>query len=451
MARTHTLSIGTALLLLLGILTLVSALDMDMDMDMTAMERMKRAAGKKVECEMEGDSVVCNGTTYSEAEEDDFPTPRFWVDLAVSAGLVCLAGLMSGLTMGLMSIDFLNLQILANGGGTKQEQIYANRIIPLVKRHHLLLVTLLVANAAAMEALPLFVDRIVGTVGAILISVTAVLLFGEIIPQAICTRYGLAIGANLAWLVWIIIILLFPISWPISLLLDFLLGGEQGTFFRRAQLKELVSLHGEQGPDQEAGDLLAAGGELGATLTKDEVTIIKGALDLSSKIVKDTMTPIDKVFMLDIKDRLTEQKLDQILQTGHSRVPVYRGGKTNVVGMIIVKKLIKLNPERATPVSDVELVRLPTVSEDTELYPLLNLFRRGHSHMALVVDAVDHVTIRGIITLEDVFEELIQEEIRDETDAIRGIAKEMMARQESLSLMRGQSVMNMPRTIAYPM
>ena len=48
-----------------------------------------------------------------------------------------------------------------------------------MKRHHLLLVTLLVANAAAMEALPLFVDRIVGTVGAILISVTAVLLFGE--------------------------------------------------------------------------------------------------------------------------------------------------------------------------------------------------------------------------------------------------------------------------------
>lgn len=73
-----------------------------------------------------------------------------------------------------------------------------------------------------------------------------------------------------------------------------------------------MSLHGEQGPDQEAGDLLAAGGELGATLTKDEVTIIKGALDLSSKIVKDTMTSIDKVFMLDIKDRLTEQKLDQV-------------------------------------------------------------------------------------------------------------------------------------------
>jgi hypothetical protein len=75
-------------------------------------------------------------------------------------------------------------------------------------------------------------------------------------------------------------------------------------------LKELVSLHGEHDPDQEAGDLM--GGELGATLTKDEVTIIKGALDLSSKVVKDAMTPIDKVFMLDTKDRLTQQRLDQV-------------------------------------------------------------------------------------------------------------------------------------------
>jgi len=52
-------------------------------------------------------------------------------------------------------------------------------MIPLVKRHHLLLVSLLLANAAATETLPLFIDRLVGPVGAILISVTAVLLFGE--------------------------------------------------------------------------------------------------------------------------------------------------------------------------------------------------------------------------------------------------------------------------------
>ncbi len=115
-------------------------------------------------------------------------------------------GLMAGLTIGLMSIDSMNLQILANGGGTEKEKNYgtiilkdlflsfydltsnftqpALRILPLVKRHHLLLVTLLIANAAAMEALPIFIDRLVGPIGAILISVTAVLLFGEYAPQS---------------------------------------------------------------------------------------------------------------------------------------------------------------------------------------------------------------------------------------------------------------------------
>jgi hypothetical protein len=122
MARSSAFSVSTALLLLLCVFTLASALNLDMTME-------KRAPGKKVECEMDGEAVVCDGVKYAVAEEDDFPTPRFWIDLAVSASLVCLAGLMSGLTMGLMSIDFLNLQILANGGGTKQEQTYGTRTL----------------------------------------------------------------------------------------------------------------------------------------------------------------------------------------------------------------------------------------------------------------------------------------------------------------------------------
>jgi len=81
-------------------------------------------AGETVVCQVEGNSVICNGTRYSLLEEDEFPTPRFWVDLGVSVVLVLVSGLMSGLTIGLMSINFLHLQILANGGGTKKEQGY---------------------------------------------------------------------------------------------------------------------------------------------------------------------------------------------------------------------------------------------------------------------------------------------------------------------------------------
>lgn len=63
----------------------------------------------------------------------------------------------------------------------------AKRVLPILQQHHWLLVTLLLANAAAMEALPIFLDALVPAYAAVIISVTAVLIFGEIIPQAVCT------------------------------------------------------------------------------------------------------------------------------------------------------------------------------------------------------------------------------------------------------------------------
>ena len=87
-------------------------------------------------------------------------------------------GLMSGLTMGLLSLDILSLKVLERGG-KPEEKRYAAKILPLVQKHHLLLVTLLLANAAAVEAMPIFMDRISSPVIAICVSVTAVLFFGE--------------------------------------------------------------------------------------------------------------------------------------------------------------------------------------------------------------------------------------------------------------------------------
>ena len=102
------------------------------------------------------------------------------------------------------------------------------------------------------QALPIFLDRLVDPVSAVVLSVTVVLFFGksvqllhmgsgyvcwtsstlscymlgEIVPQAICTHYGLAVGAWTAWLVRILMWATCPISWPISKLLDYLLGSE---------------------------------------------------------------------------------------------------------------------------------------------------------------------------------------------------------------------------------
>ncbi|KAJ8554379.1 hypothetical protein K7X08_025057 [Anisodus acutangulus] len=359
----------------------------------------------------------------------------FWVYLVISVSLVCFAGLMSGLTLGLMSLSLMDLEVLIKAGQPNDRK-NAEKILPIVKNQHLLLCTLLICNAMAMEALPIFLDALLPAWGAILISVTLILAFGEIIPQAICSRYGLSIGARLSPLVRLLVIVVFPLSYPISKLLDRLLGKRHSALLRRAELKTLVNMHGN-----EAGK----GGEL----SHDETTIIAGALDLAQKAVKDAMTPMSRVFSLDLHSKLTDEKMNLIISKGHSRVPVYSGSPTNIVGLILVKNLIKCRPEDEVLIKDLTVRSIPKVPDSLPLYDLLNQFQKGHSHMAVVVkssrintkepaeNAAKHNIIKinilpvspiqqyavekgevaiGIITMEDVLEQLLQEPIYDETD-----------------------------------
>jgi metal transporter CNNM len=181
--------------------------------------------------------------------------------------------------------------------------------------------------------LPIFLDRLADPITAVLISITVVLIFGaflvvdtsdfwlskatqhtycilhvvagEIIPQAVCTRYGLLVGAYSAGFVRVLMLLCGGIAYPISLLLDWVLGSEHSVcfsspsyelfsaikeefspsaqaMFRRAQLKALVDIH-----SKDEG--------LGGNLSSDEILIIRGALDLSKKTAADCMTPLNKV------------------------------------------------------------------------------------------------------------------------------------------------------------
>ncbi|KAI5415939.1 DUF21 domain-containing protein, variant 2, partial [Lathyrus oleraceus] len=401
-----------------------------------------------------------------------------WIVYAGICGfLVLFAGIMSGLTLGLMSLSLVDLEILERSG-SHSEKKQAAIILPVVKKQHQLLVTLLLCNAVAMEALPIYLDKLFNQFLAIILSVTFVLFFGEVIPQAICSRYGLAVGANFAWLVRILMVVCYPVSYPVGKVLDYLLGHDEA-LFRRAQLKALVSIHGK-----EAGK----GGEL----THDETTIISGALDLTEKTAEEAMTPIESTFSLDVNSKLDWEAMGKILARGHSRVPVFSGNPKNVIGLLLVKNLLTVRPETETPVSAVSIRRIPRVPSDMPLYDILNEFQKGSSHMAAVVKAkgkgketpqiieeekfdakksggrdsqlttpllqkqdiksenvvvdietpsklpsiskqtglprsdvtlnspssenIDDGEVIGIITLEDVFEELLQEEIVDETD-----------------------------------
>lgn len=390
----------------------------------------------------------------------------FFLFLVAIVGLVAFAGLMAGLTLGLMSLGLVDLEVLSKSG-RNQDRIHASKILPVVKNQHLLLCTLLIGNSLAMESLPIFLDKLVPPWAAILISVTLILMFGEILPQAICTRYGLTVGATVAPLVRLLLWIFFPVAYPISKVLDWMLGKGHAILLRRAELKTFVDFHGN-----EAGK--------GGDLTHDETTIIAGALELTEKRAKDAMTPISKAFSLDLDGTLTLETLNAIMTMGHSRVPVYYKDPTNIIGLILVKNLLAVDPEDSVPLRKMMMRKIPRVSENMPLYDILNEFQKGHSHIAVVYRDLKEMkgipkntednaanksetnttkgdgdkvvkrsppstpafkkkhrgcsfcildldntpipefpsnqVVLGVITMEDVIEELLQEEILDETD-----------------------------------
>lgn len=301
-----------------------------------------------------------------------------------------------------MGLDSVNLQVLSSAG-SESERRNATKVLGLIERgRHWVLVVLLLSNVIVNETLPIFLADF-GGYAAVLASTVLIVIFGEILPQSICARYGLSIGAACAPLVWMLMIVLAPVAWPTAKLLDWLLGEEHGTTYKKAELKTLVSLHQQLGTEH---------------LNEDEVTIIKAVLDLNDKTVKDVMTPIQDVFIMSADTVLDEDGVGKLVQSGYSRVPVHEKGKPDsIMGMLLVKDLISYDPEDSKEVASFQLRPLPETAPDLSLLSTLNYFQTGRSHMLLVSSKPGQPEgALGVVTLEDVVEELIGEEIIDETD-----------------------------------
>ncbi|RDX50055.1 DUF21-domain-containing protein [Lentinus brumalis] len=297
-----------------------------------------------------------------------------------------------------MSLDETQLQVLSISGTPKQRK-YAKKIIPIRKNGHLLLISLLLANMIVNEALPIISEPVLGGgIVSVVVSTVLIVIFSEIIPQSLCTRHGLAIGAHMAWFVRLLILLIGVISWPVAKLMEFILGPHHGIMYRRAELKELIALH-------------STAGELGGDLQSDTITIIGATLDLQEKVVRQAMTPLDKTFMLNINTKLDFDMMKLICDTGHSRVPVYdevevpvlakaqgslqtdaadaplpdRVQKVKkIIGVLLVKQLLLLDPKAATPLSSVPLNSIPCVPFNEPILSILDKFQEGRSHMAIV-------------------------------------------------------------------
>lgn len=187
-------------------------------------------------------------------------------------------------------------------------------------------------------------------------------------------------------------------AWPTAKLLDYLLGEDHGTVYKKSGLKTLVNLHQSLGLEHER-------------LNEDEVTIITAVLDLKAKAVGNIMTPMKDVFTMSSDTVLDEKMMDNILSAGYSRIPIHTPeNKNNFVGMLLVKMLITYDPEDALHVRDFALATLPETRPETSCLDILNFFQEGKSHMVLVSEfPAEARGAVGVVTLEDVIEELIGE------------------------------------------
>lgn len=150
---------------------------------------------------------------------------------------------MSGLTVGYLSIDEMVLEIKVIGG-TDEEKSQGLIVQDVLHDKHRLLVTLLLSNAFAMEALPIFINRLLPEWAAIIISTTLVLFLGEVIPQAYATGPNqmkvACMCANLTKnLMWV----LYPLNYPLGLMLDSILGKHSRNRLINSDLRTLIELH----------------------------------------------------------------------------------------------------------------------------------------------------------------------------------------------------------------
>ena len=427
-----------------------------------------------------------------------FEDPVDWIYLGCALACVTSAALAAGLTMGLLSLDTLKLKIKTMTG-SEEEQSYARAILPLLHDRHFLLCSLLVFNAAANEALPIFLDELLPSWAAVVFSVTLVLIFGEVVPTALFTGpQQLKIAYKFSGIVRVIQFCLYPVARPMAMGLDRFLGDDHDKeeMYTRdeiaamvrilrskgAGVQEMGSPRGYTSPQgidgeeattvaplhvdaavleafddlgkrptrtwqeqqtgmlqsatqnvaavEEDASLAAAGGE-DSPLTYGEVNVITGVLGLAKLCIADVLVPLDQVNMLSTDHVMDQATVDAIYNVGHSRLPVCNGSDPkDVIGVFLVKRLVQLNPENAIPLQSLEIRELLVVGSSQSLLDVLTIFQQGQSHIAVVSNVPDelkaalaakqrpedHCAPIGIVTIEDIFEAMIQSKIYDEAD-----------------------------------
>ncbi|GCB77812.1 hypothetical protein scyTo_0018518 [Scyliorhinus torazame] len=302
---------------------------------------------------------------WSRVRVAERPTPLLplWLEAALAAVLLLLSGMFSGLNLGLMALDPTELRIVQNCG-EERERRHARAIEPIRRQGNYLLCSLLLGNVLVNSTLTVLLDGLLGSGWVTVVASTVgIVILGEIVPQALCSRHGLAVGARTVLLTKFFMVLTFPLSYPISRLLDCALGREMGKVYSRERILEMLRVTGPTNG-----------------LEADELNMIQGALELRSKTVEDVMTPIRDCFMVAVDAVLDFSTMSEVMETGYTRIPVYEQEKSNIVDILYVKDLAFVDPDDCVPLKTITKFYshpLHFVFYDTRLDTMLEEFKKG--------------------------------------------------------------------------
>jgi metal transporter CNNM len=227
-----------------------------------------------------------------------------------------------------MSLSVNDLRLIAESEDPSL-RYYARRVLPLRKRGNYLLCSIVLANVLVNSLGTVLLDSLVHGLFAVIVSTIMIVLMGEIIPQAICSRYGLIIGAHTHVITWACMIVTGLVSYPLGFILDRLLGQEVTASYTRDQIAGMLK---RISADIEKPELDVITGRDDRFASMSNVcrlctSIALGVLSLRKKTAKEAMTWLPDVFMLDKDRKIDAELLLEVHKHGFSRIPVYSNEK----------------------------------------------------------------------------------------------------------------------------